>query len=757
MKIKSLFAKPLVKDIVTSTCLIGASAGVIFGVSAGMFKIEYMTLHGAEARLAAFENNSYVSENIPSSWNMNEGKTADGKVIPAFEAPTWKDMRAEFKQGTAEAKTWWSRIHGGLPAETSEHLWDDYETLEMSKPEGAWLSDATYTERYNYASIVIDGATHTTMDRSFNQSLYQGLVDFIHNERCDHCDPETGKDPKTEYIAKAWKPSQDNTTDFINTYISAIRQNGVLGLAGFNHSTPLSTMMTHKDLDGGGVDPLASNADSEVNKMCNETAFILLDSNIANNQNIASVQFRADQPGFLSGLATCQYLINNLDMYHDKFQDLAVAAFGGVPIPTVIDYIGGFQRGIEFFNYKVIMSSLETGRELYFGKEEYTNGDPAYIKARGETFNSLLEHSKYKEEIEAIKNDESLPTPDEKIAKYDELEYGVKLFEEFSIKMIKLGDFSTHFSGTFAAGDAIGITKQYLNRGASAIIAVAGPQSLDASQEIRNQKSKAIVIGVDTAMEDGDYQRYHAGCDESTKLNQNKNDPFMDKTVSPEDGSYSEQSNAIIKFSAIKDLRNVSNKITRLCAEGKNWDVSAKFGDKELNYPDEKRAVCGPGFQTCGNILNGLISISWDGFYFVLQALNHVDFIIPSDTGLERSDLAKTWEHSAKQYLIIADKEGQEISEEYKTGVKNIKNLFTFKRTKENGQPTAYYENYNHTMGILGYMFDDKGIRVEFDKSMSLVPVDVEDPRPTEFKIMDGDSTTMTILEWLNFNMYMMC
>lgn len=756
MKIKSLFAQPLVKDIVTSTCLIGASAGVIFGVSAGMFKVEYMTLHGAEARLAAFENNSYVGENIPSSWNMNQGKTADGKVIPAFRAPTWQDMRAEFDKDP-EAKKWWSEIHGGLSPETGEHLWDDYNTLEMSKPEGEELSDATYTERYNYASIVIDGATHTTMDRSFNQSLYQGLVDFIHNERCDHCDPETGKDPKNEYIAKAWKPSQDNTTDFINTYISAIRQNDVLGLAGFNHSTPLSTMMIHKNLDDGSVDPLASNADSEVNKMCNETAFILLDSNIANNQNIASVQFRADQPGFLSGLATCQYLINNLDMYHDKFQDLAVAAFGGVPIPTVIDYIGGFQRGIEFFNYKVITSSLETGRELYFGKEEYTNGDPAYIKARGETFNSLLEHSKYKEEIEAIKNDESLLTPDAKIAKYDELEYGVKLFEEFSIKMIKLGDFGTHFSGTFAAGDAIGITKQYLNRGASAIIAVAGPQSLDASQEIRNQKSKAIVIGVDTAMEDGDYQRYHAGCDESTKLNQNKNDPFMDKTVSSEDGSYSEQSNAIIKFSAIKDLRNVSNKITRLCAEGKNWDVSAKDArGTELKWPDEQRAVCGPGFQTCGNILNGLISISWDGFYFVLQALNHVEFIIDSAPNSGLTDLAAAWHHAASGYLNMVEEE-QEISEEYKTGVENIKNLFTFKRTKENGQPTVYYENYSHTMGILGYMFNDKETTVAFDRSMSLVPVDPEDPRPTKFKIMEEQEDAMTILEWLNYNMYMMC
>jgi hypothetical protein len=31
--------------------------------------------------------------------------------------------------------------------------------------------------KFNYGALVIDGATHQIMDKSFNQSGYQGLVD----------------------------------------------------------------------------------------------------------------------------------------------------------------------------------------------------------------------------------------------------------------------------------------------------------------------------------------------------------------------------------------------------------------------------------------------------------------------------------------------------------------------------------------------------------------------------------------------------
>ncbi|MCQ3907514.1 MAG: hypothetical protein MJ219_01895 [Mycoplasmoidaceae bacterium] len=97
-----------------------------------------------------------------------------------------------------------------------------------------------------------------------------------------------------------------------------------------------------------------------------------------------------------------------------------------------------------------------------------------------------------------------------------------QLHDEYQIRLIKLGNIATHFTGSFAAGDAIGMTKQFLNRGAQALLVVGGPQSVDAAQEIKNQNSNCILIGVDTSMEDSDYQRLHAGC---TTGEYNKDDP----------------------------------------------------------------------------------------------------------------------------------------------------------------------------------------------------------------------------------------
>ena len=67
--LKWLKAHPAtLKDVATSTCLLGASAGIVFGVSAGMFRVQYMPLNSAEARLAAATTagNNYYLEDISS-------------------------------------------------------------------------------------------------------------------------------------------------------------------------------------------------------------------------------------------------------------------------------------------------------------------------------------------------------------------------------------------------------------------------------------------------------------------------------------------------------------------------------------------------------------------------------------------------------------------------------------------------------------------------------------------------------------------
>lgn len=754
MKFKSflLAHKALIKDVAVSTCLVGATAGVVFGVSAGTFKIRYMELNDVQKRLAAAlsKTDNYYNQKIDSAWNMNEVKNPDGTTILGVAEPSFKDWTKadhSFNDDELHQNTF-LRMHGldyKSVESVSPLLCENYNALSMDTVEGTPLPSPYFSKaRYGYTSMIIDGATHTTMDRSFNQSLYAGLVDFNKNYTVDHVDPETEADVINKNVANAYKPSQDNTTEFINIYLAAMDKHSVIGLAGFNHSTPLNSMMVHKQIKGKDkiLEGPASNPDTETNKLLNSKGFILIDSNVPNNQCVASVMFRADQPGFLAAMATCQYLYNNLDIYHAHHEPLSVGMFGGVQIPTVTIYMGGFQRGVELFNYAVLHQAiLARGAKNYF-----EDGGTSYD---AQAFIDLVDHSEYRDEIY------KLPLNTEGLITFN-AEYAEKMETEFSIKMIKLGDSSTHFTGTFVAGDAIGITKQFLNRGASAIIAVAGPQSLDAAQEIANQQSKCIVVGVDTAMEDSDYQRYHVGCGESTRTKPNPKDKYMDKTVA-EDQSVSQQANAIIKFSAMKDIRTVTKKITRLCALGQNWDVSA---DRHEASPDPKRAICGPGFQTCGNIMNGLVGISWDGFFPLMQALKHIEFRAGPTTEFS---FETAWAYACQAYFNELTKEQYEelfpdpeyagtyeeaTDKDAIVGVKDInKNLLTFKRYKDgSNEETIFYKNYNSTIAILGRLLDLAPISFSLGTTLLLDA----DNKP----YIPQSEVNLSINEWLDINMY---
>ena len=769
MKFKAFLLghKSLIKDIAISTCLIGATAGIVFGVSAGTFTIKYMDLNNAQKRLEAAlspQYNYYVQD-IESEWNMNEFTNPDGTVIEGIAPPpykSWVDETTYSKDNWEFKKTSdfdmgkiWQGLHPCTDPnpDRANHLWDKHKDIQPFETEP--LTDPNVINaRYNYTSTVIDGTRQETLDRSFNESQYTGLVDFTKNTRVDHVDPPSETDPVRKNIAHSYKPSQDTTTEFINLYLSVMREHDVIGLAGFSHTTPLNALMSHKPKGGNKLTPLVYAVNDDITKMLSEKGIIMLDSNVHNNQNIASVQFRADQGAFLSALATCQYFYNNLDTYHKNYENISIGMFGGVPMTTVTVYMGGFQRGIEFFNRAILKEKLLSGTHKEEWSDQVNSGAYDYFKNipsyNGKEFENLVEHSKHREEIIELKDKGA-----EGLEQYKD-EYRDDLYDEFSIKSIDLGGPSTHFTGTFSAGDAIGISKQFLNRGASAIVAVAGPQSLDAAQEIANQHSKCIVIGVDSPMEDSDYQRYHAGCSDSTRTKPNLNDPYVDKTMgidsqgnpNPEDRSA--EANAIIKFSAIKDIRTITTKITRLCASGLNWDVST---DETDTKPDPLKSVCGPGFQTCANILNGLVSISWDGFCPLLQALCHLDFDIPSpEIAGEIKPFTTAWKQVATEYINnLSDDEKAQLGTEYCEGVKNINNLLTFNKTKKDSTgETTYYVNFNTTIKILGNLMDK--CKYVFTDDLTLK----YDETNKTYRTLGTDETLkLSLNEWLDLNMYM--
>ncbi len=47
----------------------------------------------------------------------------------------------------------------------------------FNKMEDEPISSAARKYRYGIIGMVIDGAAHETLDRSFNQSLYEGIAD----------------------------------------------------------------------------------------------------------------------------------------------------------------------------------------------------------------------------------------------------------------------------------------------------------------------------------------------------------------------------------------------------------------------------------------------------------------------------------------------------------------------------------------------------------------------------------------------------
>jgi basic membrane lipoprotein Med (substrate-binding protein (PBP1-ABC) superfamily) len=99
-------------------------------------------------------------------------------------------------------------------------------------------------------------------------------------------------------------------------------------------------------------------------------------------------------------------------------------------------------------------------------------------------------------------------------------------------------------------GDGKPLVQALLQRGADAILPVAGPQTMDAVKEIRAYKSNCAIIGVDTAQE-------------------------LDPTINLK-SVYTDKSgdDRIVKFSAVKNISNVTSKILALSMAGESTDDS---------------------------------------------------------------------------------------------------------------------------------------------------------------------------------------
>ncbi len=134
------------------------------------------------------------------------------------------------------------------------------------------------------------------------------------------------------------RPTNFGDSSLQLSYQAAVRNGAdVLVGTGFTHNSIMSTI----------------NKNSEFQ----HTGFLGVDVNFTgvNGWNVATVNFRTEQSGFLAAIVSAEYLNQNQDFFLDNKDDvLSYSAWGGMPGQSVDSYLSGFQQGIIYFNEKIL-------------------------------------------------------------------------------------------------------------------------------------------------------------------------------------------------------------------------------------------------------------------------------------------------------------------------------------------------------------------------------------------------------------------
>ncbi len=241
-------------------------------------------------------------------------------------------------------------------------------------------------------------------------------------------------------------PSKADNDGIIQSYLSsAVNGSKLLSLPGFTHTTPLTQALS-----------TTSNENSVIYKYMNNLGFLLLDDKygfpIFNKSNqldnsvsqpiwsthVASAQFRTDLGSFIVGIALGEFLNEYQYYFTSNDNKLTYGTYGGDNFSSVTGYMGGLQRGIEWFNtYIVPYAHLENGNP-------YKNVEQIFV---GESYGQ-------------------------------------------------------NFSGTFNSNETSkALINNFLDKNVDALMPVAGDQTAQATSLIKQRNLRTIVIGVDSANE----------------------------------------------------------------------------------------------------------------------------------------------------------------------------------------------------------------------------------------------------------------
>ncbi|WEK83220.1 MAG: BMP family ABC transporter substrate-binding protein [Mycoplasma sp.] len=412
-RVKSNIFKNL-KTIIASTLgisAIGASSGLVLGLTAAYTK-----------------TTSYLSY---TPWQKDQSM--------ALAYRTFGDPNPEKNDHTS---SYWSNPLDNQGHKLAEPVnASTYQIYNQVKMDNTTLNAKDPNQLFKYCGLIIDGSKHEVKDYSFNQSQYNGLINWVHQKRLGW---SVGEKSKINIATKVENPiGFDKPADITGiNYAKAIRPTGDTTLK-FEES--YDTMFNDPDHVKTAILSGYLHHDSALNGTAKypSKGFMIVDS-IVPKLNAASIQARSDQGAFLAGMSACQFLQDNYDAVYSKINGgkLSVATFGGIAIHSVTAFMGGFELGVWTYNHLVLPK--------------------------------LPNYSSWSEELK----------------------------EKRTVGLIDMGQQDSFFTNSFSIGDANTITREMLAKGADVILPVAGPQTIDVIKEVQSEHSAAVVIGVDVAQED---------------------------------------------------------------------------------------------------------------------------------------------------------------------------------------------------------------------------------------------------------------
>lgn len=275
-------------------------------------------------------------------------------------------------------------------------------------------------------TVVTDG--HTIKDASFNESSYNAALKF--KEEFNDWTHSSYVDPqyKNKRVEVSWDNPQLTTLDnLLTSYNKAVFINSKVIIA--------SEFLHHDAL-----------VEAQNYVLKHKVKFIFVDGDTPNkevpksNKQLAGLLYKAEQSGFLAGLAGAIWLTAHANEY-GGLSNLKMSTYGGLYIPAVTNYMYGYYWAIKLFN-----DSTNPIKDKLL----------QWVKILNPSFESPLPNIEF-----------------------------VKLGKQFS------GNFTQGSESSKGINDALG------QEGSDIIFPVAGPQTEDTLSSLKKY-GQGKIIGVDT-------------------------------------------------------------------------------------------------------------------------------------------------------------------------------------------------------------------------------------------------------------------